>query len=172
MIADRLAKFGRDRPLMFDSEVRNTAPCIDAVGRRKGVGRADILTSPARTASVLPRYVRLQFCGRVYRAQKKPAAMLLAHDIAVLALPADPRCFGQCLFHYRSGIDKDLYAYPCLMRQPARQSLQRAFYDIVIIATACINRHPSAVGMFSQRHRVIGGGIAHAEHDNRAHVGP
>src|SRR6266516_122656 len=34
-VADRLAKFVRDRSLAFDGEIGNAAPCIEPVGRGK-----------------------------------------------------------------------------------------------------------------------------------------
>ena len=46
-IAHWLAEFLRDRAVMFDREVGNAAPRIQAIGRRECRGRADIKAARA-----------------------------------------------------------------------------------------------------------------------------
>ena len=50
-VADRLAEFLRDRPLVLDRQVRDAAPRIEPVGRGEGVGRAGVLARAARCRS-------------------------------------------------------------------------------------------------------------------------
>ena len=53
-VADCCTEFARDLPLMFDRQIRNTAPRIEAVGCRKGVGGTDIKTFRAAATMVPP----------------------------------------------------------------------------------------------------------------------
>ncbi len=53
--------------------------------------------------------------------------MFLADDIAVFALPAKSRNFGQRLFHNGRGIDEHFDADLCRVGQPASEPLERAF---------------------------------------------
>ena len=54
-VADALAEFVRDRPLVLDGEIGNAAPRIELVGRGKCRGRADIEAGVAGAAMIARR---------------------------------------------------------------------------------------------------------------------
>jgi hypothetical protein len=56
-VADRLAEFMRDRPLVLDGEVGNAAARVDAIGRGKGLGRTGVEAGAAGAAMVAVRRV-------------------------------------------------------------------------------------------------------------------
>src|SRR3546814_14975305 len=87
---------------MLDREIGDTFACIDTIGRGKCLGRASLLTCIAATAAIPARAVwsKLQ-CG-IDRTQEQPASVAAAYQIAVLALPAQPRSLGQWFLHDRS----------------------------------------------------------------------
>ena len=62
-VADRRAELERDRPLVLDGEVGDAAPRIEPVGRREGVGRADVEAGAAGAAMVVLRRVGREFGG-------------------------------------------------------------------------------------------------------------
>ena len=99
--------------------------------------------------------------------------MLAAHQIAVLALPAEPRRCRQRLFHHRRGINEHLDFGPrCFGDQPARHPLQRPFDDVMIVAALRIDRDAPAVGVIGERQRIVRGRVAHPQRDHRSHLGP
>ena len=91
-VADRLAEFVRDRPLVLDRQVGNAAPRIDPVRRREGLRRAGVEAARAAAAMRPPCAARPGASSRrgVDHAEEQPAAMLAADEVGVLALPADP----------------------------------------------------------------------------------
>ncbi len=62
-VADRCAEFVRDRTLVLDGQVGDAAPRIEPVGRRKGIGRADVETGAAGAAVIVFGRVRCQLGG-------------------------------------------------------------------------------------------------------------
>ena len=59
-VADRAPELPRDRPLVLDGEIGDAAPRIEPVGRRKGLGRADVEAGAAGAAMVVARRIRRQ----------------------------------------------------------------------------------------------------------------
>src|SRR3546814_430172 len=106
-----------NRTFMLDREIGDTFACIDTIGRGKCLGRASLLTCIAATAAIPARAVwsKLQ-CG-IDRTQEQPASVAAAYQIAVLALPAQPRSLGQWFLHDRSCIHKDLERPACFVNQ-------------------------------------------------------
>src|SRR3546814_1227311 len=54
-IADAAPQIERNRPRMLDRQIGDTAPRIEAIGRRKGLRRAGVLAGAAATAAIVPR---------------------------------------------------------------------------------------------------------------------
>ena len=92
--------------------------------------------------------------------------MLSAYNIAVLALPAKPSGLRQRFLHHWRSVHKNLDAYICFMRQPSRQPLERALYDIMIIAPLGIDRNACARVLVGKYHWVLRRGVAHPQHDD------
>ena len=103
------AELVRDRPLVLDGEVGDAAPRIEPVGRREGVGRADVEAGAAGAAMIGLRRVGRQLGAGEDRAEEQPGAELAADEIGVLALPAEAGRGGERLFHQRRGVDEDLH---------------------------------------------------------------
>jgi hypothetical protein len=96
-----------------------------------------------------------------------------ADQIGVLALPADPGCLAQRLFHHRGGVDEDLqFACRLARDQPARQRLERLFHDVVVIAPLRIDRNPRFFRRVGKRQRIDIGGVAHPQRDHAVGFGP
>ena len=146
-VADRLAEFVRDRPLVLDGEVGDAAPRIEPVGCREGVGRAGVEAGAAGAAMVLLRRVRLDLGRGEDRAEKQPRAELAADEIGVLALPADAGGFGERLFHDRRGVDEDLHVAAGPGDDAAGDLLQPALDDVVIVAVLRIDGDRAAVAL-------------------------
>ena len=53
-VADRGAELARDRALVLDGQVGDAAPRIELVGRREGVGRADVEAARGRSRNGRP----------------------------------------------------------------------------------------------------------------------
>ena len=76
---------------MLDREVADAAARIEPVGGREGARRADVEAAPAAAAMVaLGRIGRQVEVGQDL-AQEQPGAELAAHEVGVLALPAQAR---------------------------------------------------------------------------------
>ena len=52
-VADRGAQLARDRALVLDGEVGDAAPRIELIGRREGLGRADVEAGAAGAAMIV-----------------------------------------------------------------------------------------------------------------------
>jgi len=172
MVADRLAIFMRDRPLVLDRQIGNACPGVELIGRGKGPGRAYILTGGTTAAKISSRRRRLQFQCGIDSAEEQPAAVIAADDIGMLALPAQTGGLRQRLFHHRRGVDKDLYLALRLGNQPAGGALQRALDHIMIILALRIDRYAAVIPDALQRKRIGSGRIAHAQHDHRLDIRP
>ena len=160
-------------PLVLDRQIRDAAPRIEPVGRRKRRGRTGIQAGAGRSRNGRP----LGSIGRELEreedlAEKQPRAELPRNEIGVLALPAEAGAPGDRLFHHRRGIDKQLErARPALL-DPMREPFQAPLQSVVIIAAARINRERTAIARFRQRQRVVLRGVINAEHDHRARFRP
>ena len=89
-VADKRTQFVRDRPLVLDRQIRDAAPRIEFVRRRKGVGRAGVETAPAAAAVVFLAEIGLELEAQINLAEEQPGAETARHKICVFALPADP----------------------------------------------------------------------------------
>src|SRR3546814_7125543 len=89
---------------MLDRQIGYAAPRIEAIGRGKGLRRAGVLAGAAAAAAVAPRPARNQIERRVDRAEKQPTAVIAAHHVRMLALPAEPGGGGEGFFHHRRGV--------------------------------------------------------------------
>ena len=92
--------------------------------------------------------------------------MFFADDVAVFALPAKSRHLSQRLFHNRRGIHEHFDADLCGVGQPAGEPLERAFYDIMIVAPLRIDRYPRLFVIVGKRHRVMRWCVTHPQHDH------
>src|SRR3546814_2017928 len=93
-------------------------------------------------------------------------------QIAVLALPAQPRSLGQWFLHDRSCIHKDLERPACFVNQPAGKRLEAFLYHVVIVLPLCIHGNPTNICGAFQRQGIAGRGIAHAQHDDGPDLRP
>ena len=171
-VADGFAKFARDRALVLDGEIGDAAPRIELVGRGKRRRGADVEAGPARAAMVGLGLVLRQIEGREDRAEKQPRAELPRNEVGVLALPAQSRRLRQRLFHHRGGIDEYLDLAAGRGDQPSRQRLQPLLDQVVIIVALRIDRDRAARPRLQNSQRILIGPVIHAQHDDRAHVGP
>ena len=89
-VAHQRAQLARDRTLVLDRQVRDAAPRIEPVGRREGLGRADVEAGRARAAVIGLGVVRRELERGEDRAEEQPRAVLARNEIGVLALPAEP----------------------------------------------------------------------------------
>src|SRR5690606_23712682 len=62
----------RDLPLVLDREIRDAAPRIEPVGRRKGAGRACLEAPRAGAAAVAARRVRFELAIEIDLAEEQP----------------------------------------------------------------------------------------------------
>ena len=90
----------------------------------------------------------------------------------MLALPAESRRFGERLLHHRRSIDEDLNVPARRIDQPARQRLEVALHEVVIVSALRIDRDAATLGPARERKRVGRRRIAHAERDHRPDLGP
>ena len=111
----------RNRPFVFDRQVRDAPPRIEAIRRGKCIGGARALTRFAMFRSdPACDVVGFEFASVVIMQPKEqPAALPPADQIGVLALPADARGLGQRLFHDGCGVDEHLHRAAALFRRPA-----------------------------------------------------
>ena len=98
--------------------------------------------------------------------------MFLADDVAVLALPPKPRHLRQRLFHNGRGIHEHFDADLCRMGQPTGEPLERAFDDIMIVASLRIDRYPRLCVIARKRHWIMRRRVAHPQHDHGLYFGP
>src|SRR5262245_14951317 len=139
-IAHGGAQFARDRPLMFDREIRNAPSRIEAIWRRKRRRRANVEAGATTAAVVGLGRIMGQVQGSENGAQKKPRPVSAGDKVRVFALPSKTTLSGEGLFHNRGGIDKYFYLAACVGDQPARQFFQACLDDIVIVISLGIDR--------------------------------
>jgi hypothetical protein len=124
------------------------------------------------SAAVRLGRVRRQLGCREDRAEEKPAAELARHQDGVLALPAEARGLRQGLLHHGGGVDEDLHVLARTRRQEARELLELALDDVVVVAHAGVDRDGAAVFQRERGERVGLRPVAHAEDDDALRLGP
>ena len=144
-IADRLPELPRDVPLVLDGEIGDAAPGIELVGRREGVGRADVQAGAAAAAVIALGRVRLDPKVGEDLAEEQPGAEAARDQVAVLALPADPGALGERLLEHRRGVDEHLDLGAERGVQPGRQLLETPFDQVVVVAMPGVDRDRRAV---------------------------
>ena len=166
------AEFARDRAGMLDGEIGDAAAGIEAVGRREGLGRADIEAGLAGAAMVGLGRVRRQ--GRLGQdgAEEEPRAELPADQIGVLALPADTGGGGQRFLHQRGGIDENLHIRLRIGGEAPGDTLELALDEVVIVAMAGIDGDGGALRLRQRCQRVRVRPVIQAEHDDGLRLGP
>src|SRR5215472_16296421 len=117
-VAERRAKFARDRSLLFDRQIGNAAPGVEPIGSSERAGGTYVETGTAAPAAINLGLVRCQLERGEDRREKEPGAELAGHEIRVLALPAESSRGGQRLLHDRCGIDKHPYVAAGLREEP------------------------------------------------------
>ena len=105
-------------------------------------------------------------------AEEQPGAELERNQIGVLALPAQPRRFGERLLHDGGGIDEHLDVAAGLFDQPAAEIFQPRLDHLVIIVALGIDRDGAARALLQDRERIAARAVIDAEHDDRAHFRP
>lgn len=88
--------------------------------------------------------VAVRLVGRNFRrgedrAEEQPGAELAAHQIGVLALPAETGGLSQRLFHDGCRVDEDFYVLPGARSKTARHMLQLTLDDVMIVAVLRID---------------------------------
>src|ERR1700744_75769 len=71
-IAHHAPKFTRNGPFVFDGEIGNAAPCIQAIRDGKSFGGADVEALTAIAAMIALAFVWRQFQGGEDRAEEEP----------------------------------------------------------------------------------------------------
>ena len=172
-VAQGLAKLCRDGPCMFDGQIGDATPGIEPVGLREGICRTGGQAGPAGTAMVPLRLCGSQIQRGEDAGEKEPGSEPPRHQIGVLALPAKAGSLGQRLFHHRRRIDEDLHiTAACARDEKARQLLQLALDDIVIIPVAGVDGNIAPVRVGKVLQRIPGRAIVHGQHDDGAHLRP
>ena len=98
--------------------------------------------------------------------------MLARDQHGVLALPAEPGGGGERLFHHRRGVDEDFDVCAALAGEPRRELLQLALEDVVVVLALRVDGDGAAHWVIQRLERIGLGCVAHAQHDDRAHIGP
>ena len=118
------------------------------------------------------RRVRRKVQGRQDRAQEQPGAEVLADQVGMLALPAQPGLFRQRLFQQGRGVHEHLQLPSETALQPAAELLQTALDELVIVVALGIDADRALRGLCQDRQRITVRPVVHAEHDGRAGVLP
>ena len=173
-VADRLAEFVRDRPLMLDRQVGDAAPRIEPVGRREGVGRAGVQAGAAAIRNGLGA-ARPAPARASCRSRRGTASCRRSRLTRLVCLPCQPSPAASASGFSITGAvsTKTLSSHAGLLGdQPAGQRLQRLLDHVMIVGALCIDRDPPELALVGQRQRIAGGRVAHAQRDHRAHLGP
>ena len=132
-----------------------------------------IIPNESEAAAIAPGDIRREIERGVDRPEEQPTAMVAADEVGVLALPSEPRGFGQRFLHHRRRIHEHLeLAAGRFGDHPPCECLQCPFDEVVIIAPLRIDRDPAAIARPRQRERITTGRIAHAERDDAPDIGP
>ena len=126
-IADRLAEFVRDRPVMLDRQIGNAAPGIEPMRRRESVGRAGGQAAGAGAAA-MRRSRRVGPQLELVRIAPRNSQLPWSRLTRLVCLPCQPMPgrLRQRLFHDRRRVDEDLeLGSRRLGDEPAGERLQR-----------------------------------------------
>ena len=171
-VADRRPQRARDVPLVLDRQVGDAAPRIELVGRREGLGGADVEAGPAGAAMVALRRVGRKIEVAEDGTEEQPRPEAPRHQVGVLALPAEPGALGQRLFHHRRGVDEDLDRGAMALLQPGGQPLQPRLDHVVIVAALGVDRDDPAIAVREPGERIAVRSVVEAEQDDALHVRP
>ena len=98
--------------------------------------------------------------------------MLARHQHRVLALPAEPRRGGERLLHHRRRVDEHLDVRAALGGEARGELLQLALEDVVVVLALRVDRDGAAGRVVERFERICLRRVAHAQHDDRAHLRP
>ena len=157
---------------MFDGQVRDATSRVEPIGCRKRRGRADVEARAASAAMIPLRLIRRKIERGQDGAEEQPRAAVARDQVGVLALPAEPGGRRERLFHQRGGIDEDLGVAAGSAEQPSGNRFQPRLDDLVVVIAVRVDRDGAAVRPVEDRERIAGRPVVHAEHDDRAHLGP
>ena len=118
------------------------------------------------------RRVRFQRQSGEDRSQEQPGSEFSAHQIGVLALPADTGARRQRFLHHRRGVDKHLHIRLELLRDQAAQRLELLLHDVVIIVALGIDRDRAALFCRQQRQRIVAGAVIQSQNDHALRLRP
>lgn len=140
-VADQGAKLWRNRPGMFNRQVRDAAPRVKPVGRNDGLGRAHGDAGAATAA--MPRHRRARRQGHIdiNFTEKKHRPRFPVEQQRVLAAPALPTAGGQLGFEHRGRVGEG--AVTKLRHMPGNflaEFLQARAHQLVIVAATRIKR--------------------------------
>ena len=120
-VADAFAQLRRDGPLVLDRQVGDAAPRIEAVGRRKGVRRADVEAAPAGAAAVgLGR--RRAAAPRSVKIAPRKSQLPNSRETRMVCLPCQPSPAAAASgFSITGAVSTNTFTSPppCAARKPA-----------------------------------------------------
>ena len=122
-------------PPVLDGEVRDAAPRVEPVGRRKGRGRAGV-EAGACTSRSAPPPARRAARSTVVRIAPRNTQLPKARDeqVGVLALPAEAGGLRERLLHHGGRVDEDLAPGPGASARSQRSSrFSRGLTGVVVV---------------------------------------
>src|SRR5262249_42085574 len=130
---------------MFNREIGNAPPRIEAIWRRKSGGRTNVETSAAGGAAIWVGRNRREIKRCEERTEKKPGPELAGHQIRMFALPSKAALSSKRFFHNRGCIDEYFHRAASVGRQPACQPFQAHSDNIVIVVASGVDRNSCVV---------------------------
>jgi hypothetical protein len=173
-VGHQRAQLQRNRPRVFDRQIRNAAPRVQPPRRDDGLRGADADAGTAAAAVLGHRLGRRQRQVHIDFAQKKHRARIAAQHQCVFAAPALAAARGQLGLEHRRRIGERAKAHrPDVCGDAFAQFLQPRAQHLVVVAPPGINRHDAFAGTPEPREFIglpIGGGAArqiiHARRDD------
>src|SRR5262249_34988976 len=130
---------------MFNREIGNAPPRIEAIWRRKSGGRTKVETSAAGAATIGFGASRRPIERCEDRPEKKPGPELARHQIRMFPLPSKAALSSKRFFHNRGCIDEYFHRAASVGRQPACQPFQAHPDNIVIVVASGVDRNSCVV---------------------------
>ena len=90
----------------------------------------------------------------------------------MFTLPSKSRGGTQWFFRDRRGIHKNLHLAAAVSDQPARQTFEPFFHQIMVIFVLCINRYRTAIRVLQNLQRIMFRRVALAQHDDGLRLWP